>query len=462
MHWYDPDVTTYDSTVAGCTEDPIVFPPSGIALHLLLYGAIDGHKSSTGVQCPPAAGTAAAPQLGGSDFTDWTMVTIRQPQTGESPTRFYDLPALRTATELVLTIPRVGFFTTPAFFANWQTNTSNQARVTINQTLIVALGAQVDGTDGTKTPGNPPPGLDTTHASSADCYACHQTLDPLRSIFSSTYSWNYHQQLDTTLTAQPGMFAFHGVIAPMATMDDLGAQLAGHPLFAAAWAQKLCTYANSAPCLATDPEFQRIVGLFTSSGLSWNTLVHELFASPITTGAAETATADARGEVVAVSRRDHLCAALDDRFGLADVCGLDAITKKQMAATIPQIVAGLPSDGYGRGATMPVLPNQPTLFYRAGLENICEGVAAALIDVKAASQTAGVSYWSSTDPDTAIADFVATVMALVPSDPRAAPAAALLQQHYAAAMQEGASASDALKSTFVTACLAPSAVSIGL
>ena len=133
-----------------------------------------------------------------------------------------------------------------------------------------------------------------------------------------------------------------------------------------------------------------------------------------------------------------------------------------MQATIPQIVAGLPSDGYGRGATMPVLPNQPTLFYRAGLENICEGVAAALIDVKAASQTAGTTYWSSTDPNTAIADFVSTVMALVPSDPRAAPAQALLQQHFAAAMKQGASASDALKSTFVTACLAPSAVSIGL
>ena len=462
MHWYDPDVTTYDSSVAGCTEDPITYAPSAITLHYLLYGALDGHKSSTGVQCPPMGGTASAPQLGASDFTDWMMVTIRQPQAGEAPTKFYDLPALRNASELVLTIPRVGFFTTPAFFANWQTNTSNQARVTINQTLIVALGAQVDGSDTTKTPGNPPPGLDASHASSADCYACHQTLDPLRSIFSSTYSWNYHQQLDTTLTAQPGMFAFHGVIAPMATMDDLAAQLAGHPLFAAAWAQKLCAYVNSAPCTATDPEFQRIVGLFTSSSYSWNTLVHELLASPITTGATETATGDARGEVVAVSRRDHLCAALDDRFGLTDVCGLDAITKKAMAATIPQIVAGLPSDGYGRGATWPVLPNQATLFFRAGLENICEGVAAALIDVKAASQTAGTTYWSSTDPDTAIADFVATVMALVPSDPRTPGATALLQQHYAMAMQMGASASDALKSTFVTACLAPSAVSIGL
>jgi hypothetical protein len=90
-------------------------------------------------------------------------------------------------------------------------------------------------------------------------------------------------------------------------------------------------------------------------------------------------------------------------------------------------------------------------------------VAANVIDVAAAKQTAGVRYWSSAQPDAAIADFVATVMGLVPSDPRAAPAAALLQQHFQAAMQQqGITASDALRSTFVVACLAPSAVSIGM
>jgi len=54
------------------------------------------------------------------------------------------------------------------------------------------------------------------------------------------------------------------------------------------------------------------------------------------------------------------------------------------------------------------------------------------------------------------------VMALVPSDPRAAGAAELLKGHFTAAVQQGATASNALKSTFVTACLAPSAISVGL
>jgi len=462
MHWYNPDVPSYHMDVAGCTEDPIVLPASAISLHYLLYGAIDGHKSSTAVQCPPAGGTAMGPQLATGDFTDWTMVTIRRPKAGEAVTPFYDLPSLRTATELVLSVPRVGFFSTPAFFANWQTNISNQMRVTMNQTLIVALGSQVDGTDATLTPGSPPPGLDTAHASVGECFGCHQTLDPLRSIFAATFSWNYHDQLDATLTAQKGMFSFRGVIQPVSSTADLAQVLSGHPLFAEAWAQKLCYYVNSAPCLSSDAEFQRVVGQFRDSGYSWNVLVTELLSSPLTTYASETDTAAANGQVVAVARRDHLCAALDNRLGFADVCGRDAVTKKALQATVPQIVSGLPSDGYGRGSTAPVLPNQPTLFYRAGTENICETVAAAVIDVAAGKQTAGVTYWSSGEPDAAIADFVATVMGLVPSDPRAAPAAALLSGHFQAAMQQGATASDALKSTFVVACLAPSAVSIGM
>src|SRR6266700_4026950 len=462
MHWYHPAVATYQMNVAGCTEDPIIYPPIGVSLHFLLYGALDGHKSSPGVQCPPAGGSATAAQLTTTDFTDWTMVSIRAPKTGEAVTQFYDLPSLRAANELVLQIPRVGFFSTPAFFANWQTNLSNQARVTLNQSLIVALGAQVDGSDSTLTPGDPPPGLDMVHAAAAACRACHQTLDPLRSIFSANYSWNYHNQTDTAFSGQKGMFSFQGVIQPVATIADFGQTLAQHPLFPTAWAQKLCTYANSAPCLPSDPEVQRVVGVFQSSNFNWNTLVRELLSSPITTNVSQTATEMANGQVVAVARRDHLCASLDNRLGFADVCGLDAVTKKALSATVPQIVSGLPSDGYGRGSTMPVLPNQPSLFFRAGTENICASVAGQVIDVAAGKQVAGVKYWSSAQADAAIADFVATVMGLPPSDARATPAAGLLRDHLTAAMGQGASASDALKSTFVVACQAPTALSIGM
>ena len=462
MHWYDPDAATEDSSIAGCAMDPIVYPPSAFTLHWLLYGALDGRKLADGTNCPQSGGSAAASQFAASDFTDWTLVTLRPPKTGEAVTVFYDLPTLRSATTLVLSIPRVGFFSTPAFFANWQTNTSNQMRVTMNQTLIVALGASVDGSDRTTPATDLPAGFDAVHAASPACAHCHVTLDPTRSIFAASYSWNYHDQLDTTWSGQPGEFIFQGVVQPVTGIADLGSTLAAHPFFAAAWVEKLCYYANSGPCDAADPEFQRLVSLFQSSNYSWNTLVAELFASPLTTNAAPTETTTAHGEVVAVSRRDHLCAALDNRLGLSDVCGLKATTKKQMTATVPQIVSGLPSDGYGRGSTIPVLPNQPSLFYRAATENICAAVAAQVIDVAATKQTDAGTYWSSSDPDGAITDFVSTVMALVPSDPRSAAASGLLHAHFTAAMAQGATATAALQSTFIAACLAPSAVSIGM
>jgi hypothetical protein len=188
--------------------------------------------------------------------------------------------------------------------------------------------------------------------------------------------------------------------------------------------------------------------------------VKELVTSPLTTYASETQTLRTNGgAVVSVSRRDHLCAALDARLGLDDVCALGA-TGAALGATIPLIVSGLPSDAYGRGAVAPILPNEPTLFFRAGLENMCGEVAGRVVDAPA---PAGGKQWSSADADAAIRDFVSIVMALAPSDPRSAPAIDLLTSHFASAMAEpGVGATEALRSTFVVACLAPSTLSIGL
>jgi hypothetical protein len=167
--------------------------------------------------------------------------------------------------------------------------------------------------------------------------------------------------------------------------------------------------------------------------------------------------------VVAVSRRDHLCAAFNARLGMTDACALRVLTKKPSAASIPEIVSGLPSDTYGRGAVAPILPNEPTLFFRAGAENLCEAIAAEVVDPAAGTSAVGAVAWSSAAPDAAIADFVGIVMAITPSDPRSAPARMLLKSHFASATQQaGISATDALRSTFVVACLAPSTVSIGL
>jgi hypothetical protein len=461
MRWYDPDVTTAEAQVPGCQQDPILLPTQAITLHWLLLGSIDGRKLANGMLCPVFAGSSRATQFLSSDFDDWTMVTLRRSLPGEPITAFYDLPSLRTAQELVLSMPRAGFFSTPAFFANWQTNISNQMRVTLNQALIVATGSSVDGTDKTYPSGTP--GLDATHAAQADCFVCHKVLDPSRSILSATWSWNYHNQQDPTWTAQPGVFAFRGVVQRVASLDDFATTLSSHPLVAPGWTQKLCYYVNSAPCDEGDPEFGRIASLFASSGYSWTALVKALVTSPITTLSASTRTVQEEGETVAVARRNHLCATLGARLGLPDACGLDVLDTSTTAATTAEIVSGLPSDGYGRGAVAPILPNQPTLFFRAGVENICGSLAAQVVDATPGTAPPGARQWSSAQPDAAIADFVHDVMGLPPSDPRAAASQGALKAHFDSARQRvGTTPSQALQSTFVVACMSPSVVSIGL
>src|SRR5204862_7523112 len=108
--------------------------------------------------------------------------------------------------------------------------------------------------------------------------------------------------------------------------------------------------------------------------------------------------------------------------------------KKVQKAVVAAIAAGLPSDGYGRGATMPVLPNEPTLFFRAGVENMCAALAAVVVDPPAAQQVDGAKRWSGQQPDAAIDEFVSLLMALPPSDPRAPRAKQLLRDHFDAAM----------------------------
>ena len=461
MHWYTPDLPGLTYPDPGCNAlDPIQFNVNSQALHALLYGEIPNHPGPNG-NCGNRTGSVMSEQVAPADFTAWKMVTIRKPNAGEARTAFYNLPALRGATELVLQTPRPGFFSTPAFFANWPTNSSNQMRVTVNQALIVATGTAIDGMDPTSP--STTPGLDGDHAKpNTACFGCHQQLDPTRSILSSTYSWFYYPQTDQALIQQPGLFAFQGVIAPMHTIDDFAQLLATHPLVPEAWGQKLCYYVNSAPCNPIDPEFTRVIDKFTAAGGSWNALVHELLASPITTNAKTTATATTNGEIVAVSRRDHLCAALNNRLGFVDICQLDSTLRGRQVSTIAQIVSGMPSDGYGRGSTIPVLPNQPTLFYRAGLENVCAQVAAMVIDAAPIASQPGARHWSSAQPDQAIGEFVSTIMALPASDPRAAQATSILTSHFQSAMQSGAASGDALRSTFVAACLSPSFIGIGM
>jgi hypothetical protein len=410
-------------------------------------GTTDSHNISH-----PAALTAA-------DYTDWRMVTINSASDAVPETLFFDIEGNRKSTSLNLYEQRVGYFTTPSFFAQYPTNLSNQARATINQTMIIGLGQAFDGSDAITV--KDAPGLEPEHALSPACNICHWSLDPMKRFFRSNYTLNYSTQMDAKQTAIPGTFLFDDAVDHGSKMADLGKQIAIHPKFAVAWTQKLCAWANSGTCLATDPEVIRIAGVFSSSNYNWNTLVHELFTSPLVTYSAPTKTTQTIGAPVAIARRAQLCATLSNRLGLPDVCGLQALQAGSCATncpprgnTVPAIASNLPSDGYSRGAVSALYVNNPDPFYRSSVEQICALLADQVVDV-----ANGPSLFSSTDSTTAIKDIATKLMGLDQS--RQAAPIGVLTEHYSAATAAGKTPSVALKSTFTLACLSPWVVSVG-
>lgn len=453
MHWTHPAGTS-------CRQPSLTFdrnnfqyasPDNAVNLFNFLNGKMLGG-------CTFGTINQFRPQWTDADWNDWRMVAIEQIPDSQGPSPlFYDLPTLRSSFDMRLRTPRVGFFSTLAFQANWATNAANVNRVTANQTLIVALGKSFDGS-GTTVPifdGT----LDKDHATpGSSCYNCHQTLDPFRQFFRQSYSLFYRDQTDSWQRKQPASFAVDGVQASGTGVGDLAKILAAHPRFAIAWTQKLCHWANSIPCLESDPEFTRIADLFRRSGHSWKTLVRELFSSPLITLARPTRTSETGGAALSVARRDHFCVALSNRLGLPDVCAMSTPAPSDWSAAIRRYAAFVPVDGYSRGFEIGSLTTEPNAFFRIGTESICILAADQVVDAVGGGQ----ARYSSSRPDAAIDDFVSTIMALLPDDPRAAPARQILQEHFDSAVQSGSTASDSLKSTFTLACSSPSSVILGL
>jgi hypothetical protein len=421
-----------------------------------------------------------------SDYTDWRMVTISQAKSMADQTRFFDIAGNRQSSSLSLFEQRVGYFTTPAFFSQYPTNISNQARVTIDQTMIIGLGQAFDGTDPITVKNAP--GIDPTHATNPACFQCHWNLEPMARYFRSNLTMNYSPQQDSKETAVTGTFLFGNVVANSDTsLYYLASQIAAHPQFKTAWTLKLCAWANSGPCVATDPEVTRIANVFASNNYSWNSLVHELFTSPLVTYASPTLTATTKGTFVPISRRAQLCATLNGRLGLTDVCGYNFIPLQFGSGggtsalpsppfctcnvpavppapcgqcgdpgPIPPAASQLPTDGYSRGVAAALYINGPDPFYRSSVEQICAYVADLVVDAGANSTYSSASPSSVT---TSIASMVHGLMGLDSS--RDQQPISILTDHYTSATSGGANPTDALKSTFTAACLSPWVVAVG-
>jgi len=351
--------------------------------------------------------------------------------------------------------------TTLAFNANWPTNLSNLARVTTNQTLIVALGQSLADPNVaipvTET-GLPP----AAHAQPGTvCYGCHQTLDPMRNFFRQSYSVTYHlQTLPLSSDQATAEYNYDGIDVKGQGngITDLAAALVKSPSFATAWTQKLCNFANSSPCATDDPEFQRVVGVFSGSNFNFKVLIRELFSSPLITNATETKTADENGTVISVSRREHFCAALSNRLGMADACSL----LPTESSVIQNLAYGIPGSAYSRGTPSPLLPHDPDMFFYSAVENLCAQLAVQVIDPRTAC-TGSQRCWSSKAPlVTNLNDFTSIIMALPPIDDRAMDIIQILNDHYNSAYASSGSATVALQSTFTLACASPLSEASGL
>jgi hypothetical protein len=406
----------------------------------------------------------AKPYFEPTDFSDWQMVELDQ---GNSSMASYDLPALRASGKKLTTkLPRVSFYTTPAFLAVWNTNDSNQHRVTANQALLASLGRGFTAADA-DIPA--PPNLaavDGKHSvSGSECYGCHKSLDPMRQYFGSVY--DYNDQAEGKKSSGAAAFGFGDVTGAGKSLTDFGTYLSqvsdGNPgdplnLFALEMTQKLCFFANSSRCLGTDPEMRRLAHRFVDAKYDFRVLLRELFSSPLVTNLAATRTAETDGVTISVARRDQLCQALSNRLGVPDVCEIEMPTPTNVTTALNRLAGALPADGFSRGSEFPVTAPDPNLFYRAAAELVCESVAVKVVD--AGSKTLALS---STDPEAAIESLVSKLMALPPGDPLHAAAVAVLKAHYDAVMAaKSGTKTDALRSTFTAACLSPSSLGFGL
>lgn len=450
-----------------------------------LFGYTQRTPFSANIECIEHG---SLPYYTAQDLSDWRPVTLTA---GADHPEMYDLPALRAKSTMGLVMPRVGFFTTPAYLAIWQTNDSNKHRVTANQTLLVSLGQAL--TSENEIAPVSTVGLDEEHSpdSNPECYGCHKILDPMKQFWESYFDFSDRNDFPTFRFGQSnvtpqrtngGALMFGNVAEEGATMEDLGGLMAKvqdtNPAvqdpalqtvnrFALSMAQKLCFYADSAGCSEDDPEFRRVVRAFEDSGFNYKTLIRELFSSPLVTGAAHTLTFDRRNVVVSIARKDQLCQELSNRLGMGDLCALGVAfpysngfggtgtqTAVQAQRSIFRIAGSMPADGFSRGSEQPVALADPTLFYRAASELICETVAVKAVDVDGAPYT-------SSNVAASIESMVQNIIGYTTGDPKYASAVQIMTDHYNEVLASN-NATAAMQSTFSLACQSPTSVSFGL
>ncbi len=443
-----------DGLLPGCAGSSITDSPGNRVI--LAFRAMFGQFSRLGPDGCRSENKRDDALLTRDDFEDWRWVEVREPADGEATDRFIDLVRFRGADEMVLHTPRVGFMTTPAFFAVWPTNEDNQARVTLNQTLIGAFGESIDSSQ-TLFP-VVEDALDGEHADpSTTCWGCHRTLDPMRQFFRRSYTYAYSEQRDEEVWEVGAEFAWEGVRAGGDDIYDLAETIGAHDRIAEAWTQKLCFYANSGACPEGE-ELDRVVGAFATD-LDLRVLLRELFSSPLVTGAE--CVEGGQGDNASIARSRHFCATLSNRLGVSDVCGLEFYFRDEQPSLARQnesIATTVPDDTFSRGDEDPLTIADVNLFITASYERICTNVADDLVD-----GADDALFDSRAEVDPHLQTLVEDLMGMPASDPRHDEAIAILREHYDDALNlDSVNERAALRSTLTLACISPSVTGTGL
>ncbi len=367
-----------------------------------------------------------------SDYSDWRIVNLAQATEGNPPNFLYENTAdlassLRGIGEegtIRLWTPRVGFFNTFAFFDQWRTNPDNDFRITMSQTLIGALDLIFEAGDSTETASLV--GLDSAHAEKGTaCFGCHQFMDPMRTTLSSYY---LHQNRSVGPREETmSTFAFHGhVTESVGTMDELAEAIVSHPRFATAWTQKMCMWANSQRCQASDPEFQRIAEIFRDGydagpgdDFRLDILVREFFASTLVTGATATEQHEQIEFVVSPTRFQHFCQATNARVRQAGEmrCESEGIEAAECMAAERDCfddwnkAEGLGRDIYIRGSQEFSTPNTEDPIYAIASREVCREVSRTVVGE-------GGPFPRGGEPGPNVDRMVQTLMGMPPSHPQ--------------------------------------------
>lgn len=423
--WYIPN---------GCVD-----PSFTTNKHFFVLPALMGRLTTGGTDCPDFDADAV---FQNADFEDWRTVELTTLGAGENKTPYYDVPTLRNASTLALSVPRTGYFSTPAFLAKWRSNVDNSFRVTTNQALIVGLGQSFDDEDATMPLDES--GLSEDHAAdpASQCYACHKNLDPMRNFFAKEFDPDWYSALDEKADVTAS-FSFFGEVSEGSDLTDLGLAIASHPFFAGAWVQKLCYMANSQECNPDDPEFQRVRDNFVAGGFDFRALVVDLFSSPLVTGARRTLTHDTHEYLVSITRKAHLCHTLETRLSWTGLC-----------AGNNNVANAAPEDAWSRGSGTPFQPASSSLFYAATMDAFCDKVGKVVVDEPD-------SPLQSADMEGSITFLVEGLMDLNPADSRHAMARAAIEQHIEDAAMVTQNARIQLESAFTLACTSPFITAVG-